>query len=108
MAYGIGAAATRLAKLVKGGADEGRNTRLALVLRLENVVQLRASIGQARMDQMLDRLTLRLVSEARLLPQTRGAGATEKPPPRLRRGEISATQSHCSRRTYISINDKKG
>ncbi|MFC3527396.1 EAL domain-containing protein [Paracoccus mangrovi] len=77
MAYGIGAAATRLAKLVKGGADEGRNTRLALVLRLENVVQLRASIGQARMDQMLDRLTLRLVSEARLLPQTRGAGATE-------------------------------
>lgn len=77
MAYGIGAAATRLAKMVKGGVDDRRNTRLALVLRLENVTQLRASIGQARMDQLLDRMTLRLVSELRLLPQTRGAGATE-------------------------------
>ena len=35
-------------------------------------------------------------------------GATAKPPPRLRRGEISAPKSHCSRKTYISINDKKG
>lgn len=77
MAYGIGAAATRLARLVTGGVDAGHCARLALVLRLENVAVLRASIGQARLDQVLDRLTLRLVAGLRLLPQTRGAGATE-------------------------------
>ncbi len=77
MAYGIGAAATRLARLVTGGGDARRQARLALVLRLENVAMLRASIGQAWLDQILDRLTLRLVSELRLLPQTRAAGAME-------------------------------
>lgn len=79
MAYGngIGAAATRLASLVTGGMDTWRCARLALVLRLENVAMLRASIGQAQLDRILDRLTLRLVSELRLLPQTRAGGATE-------------------------------
>lgn len=61
MAYGIAGAASGLARLVRGqGAAQGR-TRLALVLRVENVEMLRASIGPAVLERMLDRLMLRLV-----------------------------------------------
>jgi hypothetical protein len=78
MAYGIGAAATlRLARLVKGGADGRGRTRLALVLRLENPESLCASLGPALFDQMMDKLTLRLAADLRLIPQTRAPGAAE-------------------------------
>ncbi|QRZ12499.1 EAL domain-containing protein [Paracoccus methylovorus] len=77
MAYGIAAAASRLAKLVRDkGAVQGR-VRLALVLRVENVDMLRASIGPTTLEQMLDRLLSRLVSELRLLPQARSRGCGE-------------------------------
>ncbi len=77
MAYGIGAAALRLARLVKGGAEGQGRRRLALVLRLESLDSLCASIGPALFDRMMDKLTLRLVSELRLIPQTRAPGAGE-------------------------------
>ena len=77
MAYGIAAAASRLARLVRGeGAAQGR-VRLALVLRVENIEMLRASIGPAMLEQMLDRLLLRLVADLRLLPQGRSRGCGE-------------------------------
>lgn len=77
MAYKIAAAAARVARLVKGdGAAEPR-TRLALVLRLENVETLRSSLGPQVMEQLLDELTRRLVAEMRLLPQMRSPGSAE-------------------------------
>ncbi|WP_287885591.1 MULTISPECIES: EAL domain-containing protein [Paracoccus] len=76
MAYGIAAAASRLARLVRGERAARGKARLALVLRVENVEVLRDSIGPALLEQMLDRLLLRLVAELRLLPQgcSRGCG----------------------------------
>ncbi|SIQ42155.1 EAL domain, c-di-GMP-specific phosphodiesterase class I (or its enzymatically inactive variant) [Paracoccus thiocyanatus] len=77
MAYGIAAAASRLARLVRGEGAAQDRTRLALVLRVENLDMLRASIGPVLLEQMLDKLLLRLVAELRLLPQARAAGSGE-------------------------------
>ncbi|RCW82048.1 EAL domain-containing protein [Paracoccus lutimaris] len=77
MAYGIGAAASRLARLVKGGAEGQGRTRLALVVQLENPETLCASLGPALFDRMIDKLTLRLATELRLIPQSRAPGAAE-------------------------------
>lgn len=77
MAYGIAGAASGLARLVRGQGAAQCRTRLALVLRVENVEMLRASIGPALLEQMLDRLLLRLVAELRLLPQGRSQGCGE-------------------------------
>jgi len=74
MAHGI---AARLARLVgKEGAGRAA-ARLALVLRVENAEMLRAGIGPALLERMLDRLLLRLVAELRLLPLPRSPGASE-------------------------------
>ncbi|WP_374635589.1 EAL domain-containing protein [Paracoccus sp. (in: a-proteobacteria)] len=48
-----------------------------LVLRLENPENLCASLGPALFDQMMDKLTLRLAADLRLIPQTRTPGAAE-------------------------------
>lgn len=77
MAYGIGAAAARLARLVKGDGGAPHRTRLALVLRLENVDTLRGGLGPQVMELLLDQLTRRLVAEMRLLPQLRSPGSAE-------------------------------
>lgn len=77
MAYGIAAAAARLTRLVKGEGAAEHRTRLALVLRLENVDTLRSSLGPQVMEQLLDELTRRLVAEMRLLPQMRSPGSAE-------------------------------
>lgn len=77
MAYGIAAAAARLTRLVKGEASAPDRARLALVLRVENVDTLRAALGPQALEQILDQLTRLLVAETRLMPQARGAGATE-------------------------------
>lgn len=77
MAYGIAAAAARLTRLVKGEGAAQHRTRLALVLRLENVETLRSSLGPQVMEQLLDELTRRLVAEMRLLPQMRSPGSAE-------------------------------
>lgn len=77
MAYGIAAAAARLARLVKGDGAGRDKARLALVLRLENVELLRAGLGPQMLERILDHLTRRLVAEARLLPQPRSPGAVE-------------------------------
>lgn len=77
MAYGIGAAASRLARLVKGGAEARGRHRLALVLRLENLENLCSSIGPALFDRMMDKLMLCLVVELRLIPQARTPGSGE-------------------------------
>ena len=75
MAYVIGAAASRLARLVKGGAEARGRHRLALVLRLENLENLCSSIGPALFDRMMDKLMLCLVVELRLIPQARTPGS---------------------------------
>ncbi|CAM3197881.1 EAL domain, c-di-GMP-specific phosphodiesterase class I (or its enzymatically inactive variant) [Paracoccus aminovorans] len=77
MAYGIAAAAARLARLVKGEGAVQHRARLALVLRVENVETLRAGLGPQVLEQILEHLTRRLVAETRLLPQTRGLGSAE-------------------------------
>ncbi|KGJ03637.1 EAL domain, c-di-GMP-specific phosphodiesterase class I (or its enzymatically inactive variant) [Paracoccus halophilus] len=77
MAYGIGALARGLARLLRYRTDKRACARLALVLRLDNPGMLRGSIGQAQLDRLLDRLTLRLVSELRLLPRARSPGSAE-------------------------------
>lgn len=77
MAYEFGAAASGLTGRIRvGGGGQGR-ARLALVLRLENPESLCASLGPAQFEQMMDRLTLRLASDLRLIPQTRTPGAAE-------------------------------
>ena len=75
MAYGNGAAAFGLTGQVNGGTDGRGRTRLVLVLRLENPENLCASLGPALFDQMMDKLTLRLAADLRLIPQTRAPGA---------------------------------
>lgn len=77
MAYGIAAVAARLARLVRNREAARGGARLALVLRVENVEMLRASIGPAMLEQMLDRLLRRLVTDLRLLPQSRSPGSAE-------------------------------
>ena len=77
MAYGNGAAAFGLTGQVNGGTDGRGRTRLVLVLRLENPENLCASLGPALFDQMMDKLTLRLAADLRLIPQTRAPGAAE-------------------------------
>ena len=80
MAYGIGSAASRLVQLVKLGAARASGQgkpRAALVLKVENADMLRASLGPALIDRMMDVITLRLTAELRFLPQGRLAGQTE-------------------------------
>ncbi len=77
MANGNCAAASGLTGWVNGGADGRGRTRLVLVLRLENPENLCASLGPALFDQMMDKLTLRLAADLRLIPQTRTPGAAE-------------------------------
>ena len=77
MRNGIGAAASRLAKLVRGGAEQPRDKRLALVVQVDKPENLCATLGPALFDRMMDKLTLRLAAELRLIPQTRAPGAAE-------------------------------
>lgn len=77
MAQEIGAAASGLTGRMNGGADGRARSRLALVLRLENPENLSASLGPAQFDQMMDKLTLRLAADLRLIPQTRTPGSAE-------------------------------
>ena len=77
MTYGIGAAASRLARLVGGGTGRQGGARLVLVLQLDNPESLSASLGPALFDRMMDKLTLRLSADLRLIPQTRAPGAVE-------------------------------
>lgn len=80
MAYGITSAATRLIQLVTGGAAgvPGQSgPKAALVLRVENGAILRASLGPAMVDRMMDMIALRLTAELRFLPQGRMPGQTE-------------------------------
>lgn len=81
MAYGIATAATRLMRLVRGDAAQanaGRGKpRAVLVLRVENGDTLRASLGPAQVDRMMDMIALRLMAELRLLPQGRAPGQLE-------------------------------
>ena len=75
MTHGIGGAASRLARLVWGGAARQGRTRFALVVQLDNPESLCASLGPALFDRMMDKLTLRLAEDLRLIPQTRAPGA---------------------------------
>lgn len=50
---------------------------LSLLVRLENADDLRADLGAEQVERMLDRLTLRLVSDLHLLPQPRPPGMAE-------------------------------
>lgn len=75
MAYGIGKAA-RFARLITGGAARRDTPKSALILRVENGDQLRASIGPVLLDRMMDVLAMRLGTELRLLPRGRMPGQT--------------------------------
>ena len=77
MTHGIGGAASRLARLVRGGAARQGGTRFALVVQLDNPESLCASLGPALFDRMMDKLTLRLAEDLRLIPQTRTPGVAE-------------------------------
>ena len=67
MTHGIGGAASRLARLVWGGAARQGRTRFALVVQLDNPESLCASLGPALFDRMMDKLTLRLAETQRML-----------------------------------------
>lgn len=80
MANAIASAASRVMQIVRGGGagQPGRDrARAVLVLRLENRDLLRASLGPAQLDRLIDRIAQRLGAELRFLPQTRAPGQTE-------------------------------
>lgn len=81
MAYGIAKAAMQLAQFVKGGVAHGAagqgQPRAALVLRVDNGDSLRASLGPAQLDRMMDVIASRLTADLRFLPQTRAPGQLE-------------------------------
>ncbi len=55
-----------LARLVRAGAGKA-GRRFALVVQLDNPESLCASLGPALFDRMMDKLTLRLVEDLRLI-----------------------------------------
>ncbi|MFT4013364.1 MAG: EAL domain-containing protein [Paracoccus sp. (in: a-proteobacteria)] len=75
MAKGI---AARLNGLIWGkGAAARARPKAVVLLRLENAGILRASLGPAMIERMLQEISLRLTAELRFLPQGRAPGAVE-------------------------------
>lgn len=81
MANGISTAATRLIRFVRGGAAPGvvgqGKARAVLVLRVENGDSLRASLGPAQIDRMMQVILARLTTELRFVPQGGAPGQLE-------------------------------
>ena len=102
MTHGIGGAASRLARLVRGGAARQGGTRFALVVQLDNPESLCASLGPALFDRMMDKLTLRLAEDLRLIPQTRTPGVAEirgvlVDPQRVNLADLAPLRSPCGK-----------
>ncbi|WP_347266152.1 EAL domain-containing protein [Paracoccus sp. (in: a-proteobacteria)] len=79
MSYGMATALARLAGLARrdGGGRGGGRGRLAMVLRVLDGPGLRAGIGAAQFERLLDLLTLRLVQDLCLQPQPRAAAGAD-------------------------------